>query len=145
MSIRLLRFFFFFLFFILMLLLSFSSWVQFSHWTFWFCIEIMILSLFPIFTKFTLLYYELIHHLLWRKKSWLLTILNILRIYFYELFMIQGLFSIWGKFVLRAYLTISQAGLACDSIPSTNVNGINYGWPLLGWVELQSDSSTFTW
>nr|CAN60967.1 hypothetical protein VITISV_017509 [Vitis vinifera] len=49
------------------------------------------------------------------------------------------------KFALRAYLTISQAGLAWDSIPSTSVNSINYGWPLLGWVELQSDSSTFTW
>ncbi|CBI24812.3 unnamed protein product, partial [Vitis vinifera] len=49
------------------------------------------------------------------------------------------------KFVLRVYLTFSQAGLACDSIPSTNVNGINYGWPLLGWVELQSDSSMFAW
>uniref|UniRef100_F6HPU6 Uncharacterized protein n=1 Tax=Vitis vinifera TaxID=29760 RepID=F6HPU6_VITVI len=36
--------------------------------------------------------------------------------------------------------TVSQAGLAWDSIPSTSVNSINYGWPLLGWVELQSDS-----
>ena len=62
-----------------------------------------------------------------KNKSWLLTILNVLQIYFYELFMIQGLFSISGKFVLRAYLTISQAGLARDSIPSTNVNGIKYG------------------
>ncbi|WKA02473.1 hypothetical protein VitviT2T_020658 [Vitis vinifera] len=57
----------------------------------------------------------------------------------------DGLFSISRKFVLRVYLTFSQAGLACDSIPSTNVNGINYGWPLLGWVELQSDSSMFAW
>ena len=80
-----------------------------------------------------------------KKKSSLLTILNILRIYSSELFMIQGLFSISRKFVLRVYLTFSQAGLACDSIPSTNVNGINYGWPLLGWVELQSDSSMFAW
>lgn len=60
----------------------------------------------------------------YQEESWLLTILNIFRIYFSKLLTIQGLFLIPWKFILRENLTMNRAELAqivemsilCDSI-----------------------------